>query len=142
MVRNKWVLLFLGILATLFGTMCLMSYSHTQTLLVNGGNTTGTVVRLESSSKGAYYPVVRFKTEQGEEFVTRSTVGSSPPGHQVGDTVAVIYNKTNPKDWCVKSWLSLYFLPTMFGAACGALIIAMTIVAIFSNRRRFARPIQ
>lgn len=141
-MNNKWLVFFLGFLSVVLGTVAFVTYNHAQTLLAEGGTTTGTVVKLESSAKGAYYPIVRFKTESGEELTERGKVGSSPPEHREGETVAVLYNKTNPKDWCINSWLNLYFLPTLFGAFASALLFAAIIVGIFSNRRPSISPIK
>lgn len=141
-VNNKWVVIFLGLMSVVFGTIAVITYNHSQKLLAEGMTTTGTVVRLERSAKGASYPVVRFKTSTGEELVERGKVGSSPPEHREGETVAIIYDKNNPKNWCIHSWLNLYFLPTMFGAAGSALLFASIVVGIFSNRRRIAVPLQ
>lgn len=132
-MSNKWLVLFLALMGVLLGTISFATYNHSQTLLAQGGTTIGTVVRLESSAKGAYYPVVRFKSDTGEIFEERGKVGSSPPEHRQGETVSVIYNRANPKEWCVNSWLNLYFLPTLFGAFSGALLFAASVVGVFSN---------
>lgn len=143
-MKNKWLALFLALMGMLLGTISLTTYLHSQSLLAEGGTTTGTVTKLESSAKGAYYPVVRFKTDKGEEFEERGKVGSSPPEHRQGETVSVIYNKANPKDWCVNSWLNLYFLPTLFGAFSAALLFAALVVGAYSrlsvmNRKRIGQ---
>jgi F0F1-type ATP synthase assembly protein I len=44
-----------------------------------------------------YSPVVRFKTQGGQTFSFESTYSSSPPSHDVGDTVTVIYSRDNPE---------------------------------------------
>jgi hypothetical protein len=44
-----------------------------------------------------YSPVVRFKTQSGQTISFESTYSSSPPSHNVGDVVRVIYSRDNPE---------------------------------------------
>lgn len=136
-VGRHWLVIFLGLMSLLFGTISIVFYQRTLSLLAGGTNTTGSVIRLEytssvgNSNSGSYYPVIRFKTESGEEMKLRSHYRCPPPEYRVGDTVKIIYNKDNPKDWSIEGWMDFYFLPSMFGAASAALAIANAIVITY-----------
>lgn len=133
------VIAFLGAIAILFLSLGGMFYFQSQKLLTAGGTTSGTVVRMESSAKGAYYPVIHFQPDGAAEMEERGKVGSSPPEFKVGDTVPILYEKTNPKNWTINSWLNLYFLPVMFLAFGVGLTFASLITLIYNVKRKRPR---
>lgn len=137
------VIIALSGLAVIFFAVAGNFYFQSQKLLKEGGTASGTVVSLQSSAKGASYPVIRFQAEGGEVIEERGKVGSSPPEFKVGDTVPIVYEKTNPKNWTINSWLNLYFLPVMFFAFGTGLTIASLITLIHNLRhKRPSGPIQ
>jgi hypothetical protein len=137
------VIAFLGGMAILFLSLGGIFYFQSHTLLTTGGTASGTVVRLESSAKGASYPVVHFQPDGAAEIEERGKVGTSPPEYKVGDTVPILYDKTNPKNWTINNWMNLYFLPAMFFGAGAGLTIAFLITLAYNLRtRRPSGPIQ
>ncbi len=137
------VIIFLSGLAIIFYAIAGNFYFQSQKLLKHGGTASGTVVRLESSAKGAAYPIIRFQAEGGEVIEDRGKVGSSPPEFKAGDRVPVVYDKSNPKTWTINSWLNLYFLPVMFFGFGTALFFASLITLICDvKRKRPTGPIQ
>jgi hypothetical protein len=92
-----------------------------QTKIRNFTNSTGVVIGNDYLSttdpedsariSWAYYPVVRFTTTQGREFVFTDGVGTYPPDYEVGDAVDVLYNPQNPRDATIKNWLRVWFAP-------------------------------
>ncbi len=132
------VIAFLGVLSVIFFAVAGTCYFQSHKLLTEGGTASGTVVRLESSARGASYPVVHFQPDGAAEIEERGKVGSSPPEYKVGDTVQILYEKTNPKNWTINSWLNLYFLPVLFFAFGTGLAIAFLIT--LAHRVRQSRP--
>ncbi len=130
------VILILGGMAILFGMIAAYFYYESHKLMSEGGTASGTVVKMEHSSSRSYYPIINFQASAGQIVEGRSRVGSSPPQFTAGQTVQVFYDKSNPKNWILNSWLDLYFLPTLFGAFSGGLALATTIMLIYRNRRR------
>ncbi len=59
----------------------------------------------------AYYPVVRFNTEQRREYYFTSGVGAYPADYAVGERVEVLYNPEDPHEAVIKAWKSLWFGP-------------------------------
>ena len=68
-------------------------------LEAGGLHAQGQVVRLKSetsSGSSAYHAVVRYRTETNALVEFKDSVGSNPPGHRVGDKVAVLYLADDP----------------------------------------------
>lgn len=79
---------------------------------------TGTVVELryESGRKGgAYFPVVRFQTRDGQEVRFKNGVGQNPAAHKVGDSVEVLYEPARPQRASINHLFDLYFSSLITG---------------------------
>lgn len=107
--------------ATFFG-IALFSFIHTQNFVKAAASTEGVVLELkpvESSSTNSggytYAPVVKFKTPDGKNIHFKSSTSSNPPEFSVGQTVPVLYNRSNPQEAQVDSFVQLWLLPTVFG---------------------------
>ncbi len=71
----------------------------------------GTVVEVVSrtSTSGGerrtfFYPVVEFRTVDGESIRFESSIGSNPAAYRVGDTVKVLYDPQTPQSALIDSW--------------------------------------
>lgn len=93
-------------------------FSNTSRFIANATEAEGKVIAFErsrsSSSSGAsssttYRPVVEFTTATGKKIEFTSSVGSSPPSHQVGESVTVLYNPADPYSARIKSFFQLWF---------------------------------
>jgi hypothetical protein len=103
----------------------------------------GTVIKLEhsrSSSSTSYYPVVRYRTAAGQEITFRSSFGSNPPSHAVGEAVEVLYNESDPSDARIKSFFALWGGAAIIGSI-GA-VFALVGGGILYWRRRAAELAQ
>ena len=103
----------------------------------------GTVVELQERctdrrkkrDRCTYLPVVEF-TVGDERLRVVGSVGSSPPSHDVGEAVRVMYPLGNPHDARIDSWLENWFgagLGLGFGALFGGVGFPL---AFFAVRRR------
>ena len=54
-------------------------------------------VKITPVRRSMGYPVVEFQTSGGESIRFRSSYGSRPPAHRVGDTVGVYYDAADPR---------------------------------------------
>lgn len=67
----------------------------------NGLRADAEVVDLRARGGGedgpVYYPIVRFRTADGQEVVAQTGGGSSPPPARPGDRVQVLYQPGNPQ---------------------------------------------
>ena len=92
-------------------------YQHVKEFLKTAITTEGEVIELGrhqsgQSSRGIYYyPVVRYKTSNGNfaEFI--SNTGSNPPDHTVGEKVTIVYNPQAPQKAVIKDFIDIWLLP-------------------------------
>jgi hypothetical protein len=89
-----------------------------------------------SSGSGIYHPVVAYITSAGERRTFRSLIGSSPPAYRVGETVDVLYDRTNPADARIASFWSLWFVQIVFGVVGS--VLALVGFGFFVYRRIMA----
>lgn len=133
----------------------IMSWVHTRErrFVAGAARASGTVVDLEysrSSDGGAYYPVIRFVTAAGESVTFRSHVGSSPPSHQVGETLEVLYDPAAPQGARTAGFFALYLgsfitglFALIFGGVGGVWIAIQRRAAAFADEvRRTGRRIE
>jgi len=80
----------------------------------NGVEVEATVVRLEESHSAdtgtTYSPVYRY-TVDGKQYEYESVNSSSPPSHEVGEVVILLYEPDNPGRARVNSFWELWLLP-------------------------------
>jgi Protein of unknown function (DUF3592) len=120
----------------------LWAVRNTQSFVARAETAAGQVINLEyrhstssSSSRGTYYPVVKFKTATGEERTLHSNTGSSPPSYAVGEAVTVLYDPGNPFDARIKGFFSLWLLAIIFGAL-GSVFSLIGLGGLFLPRYR------
>ncbi|MFH2063139.1 MAG: DUF3592 domain-containing protein [bacterium] len=119
----------------------------TYDMVSSGVRTEGTVVRLEEvkhrrppkihrqkKTVAAYHPVISFLTEDGQTVEYRSDFGTSPPVHEVGEKVDVIYDPQDPSRAEIDSFVSLWLGPILV-AGGGVLITAVGLLDIVLSRR-------
>ena len=132
----------------------------TQSFIDHAAKVRGEVIDLERSrgtwstsspsSSGAYYPVVKFTTQAGEQRTFRGSVGSSPPAFRVGETVDVLYDRTNPPDARIASFWSLWLIQIIVGGlgsvfalvGGGVLAVLFLLVRRARDLRRHGTPIE
>jgi hypothetical protein len=109
---------FLVGIATLIGGFFV--YRSNQQFLQSSLKSTGTVTGLDlkqSSDSSSYYPVVQFRTLENQVINFTSSAGSNPASYQVGETVEVNYNPTNPTSAKINdfttNWLTVLILGFM-----------------------------
>ena len=103
----------------------------------NGVETEATVVRLESShstdSGTTYSPVYRY-TVNGEQYEYESVNSSSPPSHQVGEVVTLLYDPDDPGRARVNSFWELWLLPCIM-CPVSFVMVLLSIAIPFLVRR-------
>jgi hypothetical protein len=68
---------------------------------------TGTVVDLESGSKGGFFPVITFSVG-GQSYHFRSNNGSNPAPYAIGESVPILYDPTDPDHATIDSFTGRY----------------------------------
>ena len=87
------------------------SFDDTSDFIDNSLLEQGQVINLlerESEDSITYAPVIRYSDFDGEnhEFVSNSS--SNPPTYEIGESVEVLYLKSNPETAEIKSFFSLW----------------------------------
>jgi hypothetical protein len=124
--RRRWAPLLLLIGLSLFGAAIFLSRSVLQ-LESSGLRAAGIVESLQTSpyatAGSAYYPLVRFSTENGAMIRFRDNSGSNPPAYHRGEKVTVKYRAARPDDAMIDrgAW---NWLPPLLTLAIGAFLSA------------------
>jgi len=92
-----------------------IAYYKTEEFLKTAKSTTGKVIEIvevrgQGTSK-TYSPVFSFSLGQ-ENYVIKSSVGSSQPQYRVNDKVGILYTPNNPNEAKINSWSTLWGLST------------------------------
>jgi hypothetical protein len=106
-------------------------WRHSTDFIRDAVSAEGTVIDLvrsssRSSERGTYRPVVRFRTQAGEEVEFVSNWSSYPPPYRRGDAVEVLYSPSDARQARTKRFFALWGGPMI----TGLLGLAFTIVAV------------
>ena len=102
------------------------SYNSTSDFIDNSLVEQGQVINLlerESEDSITYAPVIRYSDLEGKNHEFVSGASSNPPSYQIGESVEILYLKSNPERVEVKSFFSLWG---------GATIMFLIGIAFFS----------
>ena len=125
--------LLVGLLLTAFG---IVGYHNGRRLVRTSQRATAEVVDLEwwSSSgkvvdpeRGAYYPVVTFRTADGQMVRARTRTGRIPPSAHVGEQVRVTYDPRDPRIVAIDSPSGRGTMLSGFVAIVGVGVIAFQV---------------
>ncbi|MFK7797213.1 MAG: DUF3592 domain-containing protein [Aureispira sp.] len=76
-------------------------------------------------NKTTFYPVVEFYLEGGGTQTTQLHSGSNPSFYQVGDPIAIIYSRENPKEVVVNNKFVIYGIPIIMLVFLAGFIIGL-----------------
>jgi hypothetical protein len=122
-----------------------IAYGSAQSFNDNALRAKGVVVDLEptysSNSGTTYTPVVTFETPERESVTFHSSVSSSPPSFDVGESVEVLYDPANPSDAVIDSFWQVYLVPIILGGIGGVFFVVGggLLLAQIASRRKRAR---
>ncbi len=128
----------------IFLVVGVMIYQGTQSFLSQSKSAEGEVIDLvmgtsNSSGSRSSYPVVRFKSDDGQVVTFQGSMGSSPPDFHVGERVTVRYHVENPHDARIESFVQLWLLPMVFGGLgliFSSIGISFWAVVLASSRKK------
>jgi hypothetical protein len=110
-------------------------YFRTRRFLETAVDTKGTVTGFEesySSDTGtSYMPVVEFTGADGEKRKFTDSMASNPPGYDVGETVPVKYDPSDPEDARIAKRFRLWFAAGLLGSmGLTFLIVGVILLAL------------
>lgn len=101
-------------------------------LETNGAVTEGVVIQMEESrtdGNTTYSPVIEFQVN-GQSYTFENNISSNPPQYEVGDRVAVRYDREDPSTAQIDKWSERWLMPVI-------LIPAMCFTALVVNGLAF-----
>jgi len=113
-------------------------------LALNGVAAQGEVVGLEpgsstgSSGRAAYFPVVTFRTPDGEQVTFRHRTGANPPAYQPGESVPVSYLPEDPHRALSAEGFMNLLLPGIL-VLVGPVLVVLSLRGMRGARRRLGR---
>ena len=136
-IRGLWggpIMLVIG-LGILFLGWQWRTYTQNQiaTMLPAEGRVVDVVSRTKTSGgerKTNFYPVVEFRTADGESVRFESSTGSNPSAYRVGDAVKVRYDPQTPQSAVIDSWE--LWLPSSIVIGVGGFFALIGILAILN----------
>ncbi|MEW6403352.1 MAG: DUF3592 domain-containing protein [Chloroflexota bacterium] len=96
----------------------------------NGEITEGSVAGLDHFDGGAYSAIIEFEAD-GQTYSFEDDTASNPPRYEIGETVTVRYDRTNPNLAQIDSTLPLWLFPLV---SVFVLLIALVLVNIWGWR--------
>ncbi len=103
-------------------------------MLTSEGRVVEVISRTKTSGgerKTYFYPVVEFRTADGESVRFEGSTGSNPSSYRVGDTVRVRYDPQTPQSAVIDSWRDV-LMPLIIMIAIGG---GLTFMGITNLRR-------
>lgn len=130
-----------------FAAVGVWVWTGDRALAERGAHTTGTVIdlarRYDNDGGTTYRPVVAFRDAAGTRHRFVGQVGSNPPAHSPGETVAVIYDPAAPGRAMIDGFMDRYFLPLVFGGMGGLFAaIGGGMLFAFVRRRRIVAQLR
>lgn len=113
-------------------------YSTQESFIAKGIKVPGTVIDniVGGEDNDVYFPLVEYKSRDGEQRRFTASTGSTPPMHNVGETVEVIYNPDEPDDAQINSPFDLWFgagLCAFLGAVFTLVGVGITVSGLRSK---------
>jgi hypothetical protein len=110
---------------------------ETWQFLADARTSPGRVISLEQSASGRtsiYYPIVQFRTAEGQMVTFRSSLANVAALRQA---VPVLYLPTSPRDARIDSYKSLWFWPTLLaGLAVVFLLVGGRLLAVAGKEQK------
>ncbi|WP_224240469.1 DUF3592 domain-containing protein [Hyalangium gracile] len=98
----------------------LVAMGRTKSFLAQAREARAEVVAVQqrtgSNRQKSYYPVFRYRTEQGATKDVVSSVGSNPPRYKEGDSLAILYDPAKPDSVRIHSFFNVWAGALILGA--------------------------
>jgi Protein of unknown function (DUF3592) len=103
-------------------------------------STSGTITDVMPTTVGSepfYQTTFSFKAEDGQTYKVTPNLNERPAPYKIGDTVPVVYDKTNPDNASISSEKEMWDLPIHFGLA-GTFVFAIGLFLWKRNQSAYA----
>lgn len=135
--KKQLLVALFAVMGLVFTGVGVASFFDTRQFIARAEEATGRVI--DNVHVGdTYRAVVTFEPVAGAPMTFRTSAGSDPPAHEIGDLVRVLYDPADPSAARISSWFSLWGIATIFSAlgACFLAIATGIIVRAVARQRR------
>lgn len=87
--------------------------------------------------KTYYYPEFSFVAQDGKTYTAASNTGSTSPAYTVGQSVRILYDKTNPNSARIDSFGQIWGGSLLF-ALCGVVFLSISAALNSAQKRKAA----
>ncbi len=111
----KIIIGFLGIIGLVVLSIGIRSCISTSIILKETTEVKGVVIKNDCGVRpgSSCYPIVGFVDLNGQSHIFISNVGAKPARYDIDERITVAYQKGHPESAKIKSWLELWFMPTI-----------------------------
>jgi hypothetical protein len=117
---------------------CFFAVTRTKRFLANAHEAQAEVIALQhrvgTHHERSYYPVLRYRTQQGTTQEVVSNVGTNPPRYKEGDSVVVLYDPAQPDNVRIHTFFNVWVFPLVLGALGVIFLCVGGGIAMFSGR--------
>jgi len=119
----------------------IFSYLRSNLILENGVHTIGKVTQvfrdIHAKRPDYYFPIIDFQNEEKKNYSFKSDVGYTSPGeYQVGQTVSIIYNPSNPTEAKIDSFIGIWW-STILPILIGFIFSSLGVAIYFEARKKY-----
>lgn len=144
MFIKKNIFYFLSALILLIGIpfaiVSVFVLKDTINLLSNSHKTIGKIIGIEEERRRnggyMYSPVIKYKSVTGDEYVYRSTTKTGYTSYKIGQQIELIYDKSNPQNARVNSFLDIWFLTIIMGVGGWASTIGGIVLLLVTLKKK------
>ncbi len=123
-----------------FAVVSIFELKNTLNLLSNSHKTLGKIVGIEEerrrNSGDMYSPVIKYKSISGDEYVYHSSTKTGYTSYKIGQEIELIYDKNNPQNARVNSFLDIWFLTIIMGVGGWASTIGGIVLLLFTLKKK------
>ena len=123
-----------------FAIVSVFEFKNTLNLLSNSRKTFGRIIDIEEEKRRnggyMYSPVIKYKSVTGDEYIYDSNTKTGYTSYKIGQEIELIYDKNNPQNARVNSFLDIWFLTIIMGVGGWASTIGGTILLFFTLKKR------
>ncbi len=117
---------------------CFFAATRTKRFLASAREAPAEVIalqqRLGNDREQAYYPVLRYRTQEGSTREVVSNVGSNPPRYKEGDSVVVLYDPSRPDSVRIHTFFNVWAFPLLLGGIGVLFLFVGGGITMFSGR--------
>lgn len=123
-----------------FAIISVFEFKNTLNLLSNSHKTLGRIIDIEEEKRRnggyMYSPVIKYKSVTGDEYIYDSNTKTGYTSYKIGQEIELIYDKNNPQNARVNSFLDIWFLTIIMGVGGWASTIGGIVLLLVTLKKK------